>query len=51
MIVKAHSIPYRVGSYQLIDSGLLAVPLFGKTGPALYSFFLLRLRLLKDLHF
>lgn len=36
MIVKAHSIPYRVGPYQLTYSRLLAVPLFGKTGLALY---------------
>jgi hypothetical protein len=27
---------YRVGSYQLAGFGLLAVPLIGKTGPALY---------------
>ncbi len=38
MIVKAHSISYRVGPYQLINCGRLAVPLIGKTGPALYFF-------------
>jgi hypothetical protein len=34
--VTAHSITYRVGLYQLIGFGLFAVPLRGKTGPALY---------------
>jgi hypothetical protein len=29
---------YRVGLYQLIDSGLFAVPLCDKTGPALFLF-------------
>lgn len=36
MIVTAHSIPDRVGLYQLIDFGLFAVPLHGKTRPALF---------------
>lgn len=40
MIVTARSIPYGVGPYQLIFSGRLAVPLWGKTGSALYVFFL-----------
>jgi len=41
MIVKARSIPYGVGPYQLIICGRLAVPRCGKTGPALYVSFLL----------
>lgn len=50
MIVKARSIPYRVGLYQLINYGLLAVPLRGKTGPALYIS-VLGVPLTVDLHF
>lgn len=50
MIVKAHSISiYRVGPYQLINCGRLAVPLIGKTGPALYILY--RFLLTADLHF
>jgi hypothetical protein len=36
MIVKGLLYTYRAGSYQLTNCGRLAVPLIGKTGPALY---------------